>query len=252
VETQSEKVSMANGLGRSSMSAYLARPVSSGSWPSLIVAHELFGVNADIRGVVDACAALGYVTIAPEFYHRDAPPGLVLERDEAGRKRGFELLHRLTRGSVVSDVESTMGYLRARADCSGQVGMLGFSMGGHIAFLAAARLDLAATAVLYGGWLTSRDIPLSQPDPTLDLTPGIARHGGRLLYIVGGKDTLIDAARVKAIEDALASSDVAHEVVVYPDAEHAFFWEGTPAFHRASRDDAWKRLHTFFGAALRP
>jgi carboxymethylenebutenolidase len=119
------------------MSAYLARPASPGKWPAIIVAHELFGVNPDIRGVVDALADLGYLAIAPEFHHRDAAAGVSLERDEHGRRRGFELLHRLTRESVIRDVSETMHHLAERDDCIGPLGMIGFSMGGHIAYLAA-------------------------------------------------------------------------------------------------------------------
>jgi len=232
------------------MRGYLARPRSPGKHPPVVVAHELFGVTADIRGVVDELAGLGFLAVAPEFYHRHAPAGLELPRDDEGRRRGFEFLNRLTREGVVADVEATRRYLAGREDCTGRVGMLGFSMGGHIAYLAATQVDLAATAVVYGGWIASRDIPLSRPEPTLALTPGIALHHGRLLYIVGGRDKLIDAAQVRAVERALTEARVPHEVLVYPDAEHAFFWEGTPAFHRASHDDAWTRIRAFFGNAL--
>ena len=69
----------------------------------MIVAHELFGVNPDIRGVADDLAAAGYLTIAPEFYHRDAPPGRWLGRDDAGRQEGFAYLNRLTRQQALDD-----------------------------------------------------------------------------------------------------------------------------------------------------
>ena len=56
--------------------AYLARPAADPAGPTgVIVAHELFGVNPDIRGVADDLAGAGYLAIAPEFYHRDAAPG---------------------------------------------------------------------------------------------------------------------------------------------------------------------------------
>jgi carboxymethylenebutenolidase len=232
------------------MGAYLARPAASGKRPGLIVAHELFGVNADIRAVVDRWAELGYVAVAPEFYHRDERDGVALERDEAGRKRGFELLHRLTRESVVADVTAVMRELATRAETDGRVGMVGFSMGGHIAYLAATALELTATAALYAGWLTSRDIPLSQPEPTVTLTSGIADRGGRLLFIVGGKDRLVDRAQIDAIETALSHAGVSHRVLVLPDAEHAFFWENTPSFHASSREEAWRALHNFFADAF--
>ena len=117
--------------------------------------------------------------------------------------------------------------------------MIGFSAGGHLSYLAACRLPLSRTAVLYGGWLPSTDIPMSQPTPTLELTPGIT---GRLLYLVGADDSLIDAGQRGQIQDALAAAGTDHEMVVYPDTEHAFFWPDTPAFNQAARDDAWARI----------
>jgi carboxymethylenebutenolidase len=58
-----------------SLPAYLARPATGPAPAGVIVAHELFGVNPDIRGVADDLARAGFLTIAPEFYHRDAAPG---------------------------------------------------------------------------------------------------------------------------------------------------------------------------------
>jgi hypothetical protein len=84
------------------MQAYLRAPAQSGKTPAIIVAHELFGVNADIHGIVDQLAAQGYVALAPEFYHRSAPAGEVLERNDEGRKRGFEYLNQITRNTIAS------------------------------------------------------------------------------------------------------------------------------------------------------
>jgi len=130
----------------------------------VIVAHELFGVTADIRGVVDELARRGHTAIAPAFYHR-ALPDAELSRDAAGRETGFALLRQLTREQAIADVAATMRFLGNRP-----IAMVGFSFGGHIAYLAATRLDLVATVVLYGGWLTGTEIPLSQPDPTVRAT----------------------------------------------------------------------------------
>jgi carboxymethylenebutenolidase len=150
----------------------------------------------------------------------------------------------------VSDVAAAMKYLAGRSEADGRAGMIGFSMGGHIAYLAATALDLVATAVLYAGWLTNTEIPLSRPEPTLTRTPGIGKHGGRILYVVGAGDKLIDAAQVAAIDAALTDAAVPHEVVVEPGAEHAFLWEGTPSFHRRARDDSWRRVEAFFDDAF--
>ncbi len=71
------------------------------------------------------------------------------------------------------------------------------------------------------------------------LTPGIT---GRLLYLAGADDSLIDADQRRQIRDALTAAGTDHELVVYPGAGHAFFWPGTPPFNQAARDDAWARI----------
>ncbi len=219
------------------MNAYLARPAAPAP-TGVIVAHELFGVNPDIRGMVDDLAAAGYLAIAPEFYHRDASPGRWLERDDAGRQEGFGYLHKLGREQALADAAAAMSWLDAQPGIE-RTAVIGFSAGGHLAYLAACRLAVTATAVLYGGWLPSTGIPLSQPSPTLDLTPGIT---GRILYLVGEEDTLIDAGQRDQIRTALEAAGTDYELVSYPGAGHAFFWPGTPPFDAAARDDAWARI----------
>jgi carboxymethylenebutenolidase len=121
--------------------------------------------------------------------------------------------------------------------------MLGFSVGGHLAFLAACSLDIDAAAVLYGGWLTVTDIPLSQPEPTLALAPGIKGH---VLYVVGEDDFLITAGQRAEIATALHAAGTGHEVVSYPGVRHAFWWPGTPEYSEQARDDAWSRVLALF------
>src|SRR6516162_6395270 len=91
------------------------------------------------------------------------------------------------------------------------------------------------TAVLYGGWQAGTDIPMSRPTPTLAETPGIT---GRILYLVGKDDALIDAGQREQIRAALASAGVRHELVSYPGVGHAFFWPGTPPYDATARADA--------------
>jgi len=124
--------------------------------------------------------------------------------------------------------------------------MVGFSAGGHVAYLAACRLPIDRTAVLYGGWLPVTDIPLSQPTPTLDLTPAIS---GRLVYLVGDEDFLITAQQRRQISDALQTAGVDHEVVSYQGVQHAFWWPGTPGFNAEAKADAWARILELFAAA---
>ena len=235
------KIPVADGT---TLPAYLARPAATPAATGVIVAHELFGVSPDIRGVADDLAAAGYLAIAPEFYHRDAEPGRWLARDDAGRREGFGYLHRLGRDQALADVAAAMAALRSEPGIE-RAAMVGFSAGGHLSYLAACRLPIGRTAVLYGGWLPTTDIPMSRPSPTLDLTPGIR---GRLLYLVGDDDALIDAGQRRQIDDALRAAGIDHELISYPGTAHAFFWPGTPAFSQEARDDAWTRILAMLAA----
>ena len=235
------KISVDDGT---TLPAYLARPAAAPAATGVIVAHELFGVNPDIRGVADDLAAAGYLAIAPEFYHRDAKPGRWLERDDDGRREGFGYLRRLGRDQALADVTAAMAALRSEPGTE-RIAMIGFSAGGHLSYLAACRLPISRIAVLYGGWLPTTDIPLSQPAPTLEETPGIT---GRLLYLVGEDDALIDAGQRGQIRQALAAAGIDHELISYPGVAHAFFWPGTPAFSQKARDDAWSRILAMLAA----
>lgn len=229
------RLSAADG---STLAAHVARPAGGQAATGVIVAHELFGVAPNIRGVIDDLAEAGYLALAPEFYHRDAPPGHWMRTDSAGREEGFRLLHKLTRRQALDDVAACVAWLTDQESVE-RVAMVGFSAGGHLAYLAACQFPLSRVAVMYGGWLPTTDIPLSQPTPTLELTPGIT---GRVLYAVGEDDVQISTAERARIAAALRAAGVDHEMAVYPGTGHAFFWPGTPAFNERSRDDAWSRV----------
>jgi carboxymethylenebutenolidase len=230
------------------MGAYIARPAGSHAYPGVIVGFELFGVTKYIRRMTDRIAALGYTVIAPDFFHR-SDPDVELNADDEGRKHGFTLLHQLTREQALQDVQVTIEYLRNEHQAA-TIGMVGFSVGGHIAYLAATQFDLAATAVFYPGWLPVQDIPLSQPTPTLELTPGIAKRGGHLLFLVGEQDALIPSDQQKQIAAELLNADVKHEMIVYSDTPHGFFCDERDSYHKQSADDAWRRVRELLAAEL--
>ncbi|MEU1628443.1 dienelactone hydrolase family protein [Streptomyces sp. NPDC020096] len=228
---RTERVEVQAGEGPP-MGAYLARPAVPGPFPGVLVAMELFGVDTAVRDVCDRLAGFGFVALAPDLHHRTAP-GAELPRDPAGRERGFELLELMTRATVLQDVRACIDLLQASG--SEHVSMVGLSLGGHIAYLAATEFDLAAVAVFYGGWLPTADISLSRPEPTLSLTPAIT---GKVLFLVGEDDHVIPSGQQREIAEALREAGVDHEVVVYPGIGHGFL-----ATDPAIAADAWHRVH---------
>jgi carboxymethylenebutenolidase len=241
--THTVDIEVADGT---TMGGYVARPNRPGSFPGVVVGMELFGLTAHVREVCERLAALGFVALAPDLYHRTAP-GVELAEDAAGRERGFELLHRQTRDEVLRDIAAAID--RLRADGSSAVGMVGLSVGGHVAYLAATEFDLPAVAVVYGGWLPTTDIPLSRPDPTLART---SRITGRLLFLVGEDDKVVPPDHRQQVGTALRAADPRHELVEYPGVPHGFLSARRAGYDEAAADDTWRRIADLLSAGLIP
>jgi carboxymethylenebutenolidase len=228
------------------MGAYLAWPAGDATPRSgVVVTHELFGVSAHVRDVAERLAALGYLALAPDLYHRNAE-WLELPHSPEGRDAGFAQLHAMTREGAIADVRASVDALRARG--AEKVGILGLSMGGHVAYLAATALDVDAVAVAYGGWIPTTDIPISQPDATIEHTPSIK---ARMLLLAGTADHAVDGAQRAEVAEALARADVRHEVVEYDGVAHGFLCDRRSDYDAAAAEDAWWRIETLFAEELR-
>lgn len=241
VLTERVEMTVADG---SVAGGYLARPAAGGARPGVLVAHELFGVTSHIREVCERLAGRGYVALAPDFYHR-IQPAAELAHDAAGRDRGFELLGLLDRAGVLADADAAYRYLKD-FDCA-RVAVAGLSLGGHIGYLAATALPLAAVIAAYPGWLAGTEIGLSRPEPTLALTPGIR---GRVLVLCGDADHAISGADLAQIDAALAGAGVPHEVVTYPGVSHGFLCDRQDSYDPAAAADAWARIDALLAGEL--
>jgi carboxymethylenebutenolidase len=231
------------------MTGYLAAPDTPGPHPAVLVIEEIFGLNAFIREVVERVAKEGYVALAPDIHHRDLPAGKEIAYGEAGMKEGMTLIPKLAFDNIKADLDASLAFLRARKDVVGdRVGCMGFCIGGHVAYIAACATDVKATASFYGGGIASFG-PGGGP-PTVERSAGIK---GRILCLFGGKDPMIPQAQVDKIHDTLKANHIKHEVVVYPEASHAFFCDSTVrgSFVPAAAEDAWVRVKKLFAEELR-
>ncbi len=245
MQTTSERITI--DVGGSPMGAYLARPADGGKHPGVIVVQEIFGVNHHIRSVTDRVAAEGYVAIAPEIFHRTAP-GLEVGYDEAGMARGIPLMQQAKASEVLADVSATIDALKKRPDVGGRgIGIMGFCFGGHVTYLAACELPIAAAASFYGGGVAVRS-PGNEGVPTVERSGKIR---GRIICFFGEKDGYIPPEQIAKIRAALEKHHVRHEIVVYPNVGHGFFCDERGDYSETAASNAWRRVKDLFAEELR-
>jgi len=245
MEVVSERVTVP--VGTQSMPSYLARPHASGTYPAVLVFQEIFGINRHIRNVTDRVAAEGYVALAPEPFWRWAP-GIELGYDEQGLAKGMELMQKVRASEVMADANTAIEWLMRRADVGGRgCGAMGFCFGGHLTYLAACELPIAAAASFYGGFIAV-GAPGNDGPPTIERT---AKIRGKIICLFGEKDTYIPLDQVERIRQQLQEHEIRHEVVVYPNVGHGFFCDERPDYDQQSAEDAWRRVKALFQEELR-
>ncbi len=127
--------------------AYVARPAATAT-AAIIVVPEIFGVNAGIRRKCDDWAARGYLAIAPDIFWRFAP-GIELDPDiEAEFQEALGYFGQYDADDGVTDIAAIIDW--ARAQGAGKVGLVGFCLGGRLAYMAAARTSIDAAVGYYG------------------------------------------------------------------------------------------------------
>jgi carboxymethylenebutenolidase len=245
MQVSNERVTIPTSDGP--MPAYVARPSEGGKHPVVIVFQEIFGVNRHIRSVTDRVAAEGYVAVAPEVFWRKAP-GVELGYDEQGLQKGLELMGTVTATHAIGDTRAALEWAQKRSDVGGRgAGAMGFCFGGHLTYLMACELPIAAAASFYGGGIAVGS-PGNEPPPTVERT---AKIKGRINCYFGEKDTYIPPDQVERIKKALTDAKVRHEVIVYPGVGHGFFCDERPDYDAKSAEDAWRRTKAVFQEELR-
>jgi carboxymethylenebutenolidase len=206
------------------MDAYLARPEPAGRYPGVLVIHELYGLNDNIRDVCQRFAGEGYVALAVDLFS-NAPRPLCMARILYG------MLISPLRNGTVGELQAVMRALQDRPEVDPlRVGVIGFCMGGTYALqLACVNGDLRAASVFYGNnprplGAVARACPIVGSYPERDLTTGAGR----------------------ALDSALAQFDIPHDVKIYAGAGHSFFNDSGSNYNEHAAADSWGRTLAFF------
>lgn len=212
---------------------------------AVVVVQEAFGVNAHIEDVCGRFARAGYRAVAPHLFHRSGDPVL----DYADIEKVMPHMQAMTQEGLTADLQATLGYLGDEGFHLSSTGIVGFCMGGTVAFIAAARNQLGAAVTFYGGGVTEGRFGLP---PLVQLASDLQSPW---LGLFGDRDQGIPVESVEELRRATEAADVPTEIVRYGEAEHGFHCDARPSYHAASAVDAWERtlrwFETYLGRAPR-
>ena len=209
------------------LGAYRADPAGAPK-AAIVVIQEIFGVNHHIRSVCDRLAGEGYVAIAPSIFDRSEPNFQSgYSADDVANARKF--IANIDWNAMLRDTQAAIDAVKG----TGPVGIIGFCLGGSIAYVAAARLSGLSAAVGYYGGAIVRFLDDKPKVPT------------QLHF--GEKDSGIPLTDVETIK----SKRPEVEVFIYPGAQHGFHCDERASYDKTSADIAWPRSLQFFAQHLR-
>lgn len=215
--------------GEAPLVAYLARPEAGDRCPGVVIIHELFGLNENMRDIARRFAGEGYAALAVDLFsgtHRRLCIMRVMT----------ELVLRPLKSQAIAELRLAVDWLRQYpAVDADRIGAIGFCFGGGYALaLACVEPRLGASSVFYGTNIrllkaVANACPIVGSYPGKDFT---ARSGRRL-------------------DRALDRFDVPHDIRIYPGAKHAFFNDTVDSYDSEAAADSWRRTITFFEEHLK-
>jgi carboxymethylenebutenolidase len=221
--------------GSGSFGAYVVEP-SGTPRAAIVVIQEIFGVNEGIRRKCDGWAGKGYLAIAPDLFWR-IQPGVELDPDvEDQFKQALNLMGQFDQNAGIADIEATIRAARAQLGEGGKVGVVGYCLGGRLAFMTAARTDVDASVGYYAVGVTG----------LLEEKHAIARP---LMLHIAGADHFVGPDQQKAMHEGLDDHPrvTLHD---YPGEDHGFAAEMGKRRSEQAAELADRRTADFFAEHL--
>ena len=218
------------GSGEHTAGAFVAWPAGEKPAPAIIVVHEWWGLNDQIREVARRLSSQGYLAIAPDLYH-----GKVA----SDPMKPHELMRGLEKPEALETLEAAAAWARAQPrSAKSRIGVIGFCMGGGLAQDLALQDPRVAAAVMFYG--------SPETDPAQ-----LAKLKGVLQAHFGEQDEGIPIKHIDEFRAALQKAGKSADIYVYPGAGHAFMHEGLPSYRPDAARQAWARTLAFFQKHLR-
>lgn len=217
---------------------YRAMPAKGTHFPVVLVVQEIFGVHEYIKDVCRRLAKAGYLAVAPELYARQ---GDVSKMSDI-QKILDTVVAKVADAQVLGDLDATAAWAANNGGNTGKLAVTGFCWGGRIVWLYAAHNPKLKAAVAWYGRLTG-DKDALHPQQPIELVKSLKVP---VLGLYGGEDQGIPVKSVEALRDDFKAAKSSSEIVIYPNAGHAFHADYRPSYRQGPAEDGWKRLLQWF------
>jgi carboxymethylenebutenolidase len=227
---KTERVTVESPKGNGTINGYYVRPAKiTGKLPAILVIHENRGLNPYIEDVARRLGTVGYLVLAPDgLTSLGGYPG-----DE---EKATAMFPKVDGAKMFEDFLASAAWLKARPECSGKYGAIGFCFGGSTVNKLAVQLpDLSAVVSYYGGQPNAEDT---------------AKIKAPLLLHYGSLDTRITGGW-PAWEVALKANHINYTAYIYEGANHGFHNDTTPRYDEAAAKLSWQRTLDFFNKYLK-
>jgi len=226
----SSMVDFPGGNSTRNTNGFLARPQEPGTYPGIIVIHEIWGLVDHIKDVASRLAREGYAALGVDLFD-----GKIVSKLEEGRA----LREKFTEEKILADLNGAFNYLKSLSYVNpNRIGSVGFCMGGGLSLLLACHnRELAAPVIFYG----------RNPSP-IELVKNLQCP---ILGNYAGADMAITESDINLLKQTLTKYGKNFDIKVYPGAPHAFFNDTKESYRLEAAKDAWERTLKFFNKQLK-
>jgi carboxymethylenebutenolidase len=224
-------------VGDGNISAYRAMPAAKGSFPVVLVVHEIFGVHEHIKDICRRFAKMGHLAIAADLYGRQGDVSKIPNFSDI-----FKVVSKVPDAQVMSDLDAAVAWAPKNQGNTQKLGVTGFCWGGRVVWLYAAHNPKVKAGVAWYGPVVGQPSEL-QPKHPIDIAASLKVP---ILGLYAGKDGMIRPDTVERMRDVLRKAGNPSEIIFYPEADHGFLADYRPGYRREDAQDGWKRMLEWF------